>query len=121
MKLGFVIVCGVFASACSAFVGTQSPLFASSNTCRAQHALAMAVELVAEPDGGEELVASSPMAETRMKNMGEFDGDLSEKADGTVYNFWLTSKANGDLIKKTRTTLSKEAAKNVSVCWCQYA
>lgn len=113
MKLALVIVCGVFASA-SAFVGSP-PLSIASNTCRPNHVLAMAVELTAEPEGGEELISSSPMAGTRMKNMGEFDGDLAEKADGTVYNFWLTSTANGDLIKKTRTTLSKEAAKNVSL------
>ncbi len=75
----------------------------------------MAVELVAEPDGGEELVAISPMADTRMKNMGEFDG-VVEDADGTVFNFWLASTANGELIKQTRIALSKEAARNVSAC-----
>ena len=111
MKLGLVVFCGVFASA-SAFVGAPQSLA----SIRAHHPLAMSVELIAEPQGGEELVAISPMADTRMKNMGEFDGDLSEKADGTVYNFWLTSRADGDLIKKTRTTLSKEAAQNVSSC-----
>mmetsp|Transcript_32073 Transcript_32073/g.57991 ORF Transcript_32073/g.57991 Transcript_32073/m.57991 type:complete len:215 (+) Transcript_32073:99-743(+) len=109
MKLNLVVFCGVFASA-SAFIGAPQSL--ASN--RAHHGLGMAVKLIAEPEGGEELVAISPMADTRMKNMGEFDGDLSEKADGTVYNFWLTSRADGDLIKKTRTTLSKEAAKNAN-------
>lgn len=94
----------------SAFVGAP-PAFAAKRA----PALAMAVELTAEPEGGEELVASSPMPDTRMKNMGEFDGELAEKADGAVHNFWLASTANGDLIKKTRTQLSKEAAKNVSL------
>lgn len=109
MKLGFVAFIGMLAST-SAFVG--APLaFAAKKA----HAVAMAVELVAEPEGGEELVAISPMADTRMKNMGEFDGELVDKADGTVHSFWMSSIANGDLIKKTRTQLSKEAAKNVSI------
>jgi hypothetical protein len=72
----------------------------------------MAVELIPEPEGGKELVASSTIADTRMKDMGEFDGELEEEADGTVHSFWLSSVANGELIKKTRTQLSKEAARN---------
>lgn len=47
------------------------------------------VDLVPEPEGGEELVPQSSMEATRMKKMDLADGVTSE--DGTVYNFWLSS------------------------------
>lgn len=87
---------------------------ASTNIKRACP-LNMAVDLTPEPEGGEELTTSTSIGDTRMKNMGEFEGETSEEVDGTVYKFWLTTTAEGELVKKTRTQLSKEAAKNVSL------
>jgi hypothetical protein len=73
--------------------------------------LAMAVELTPEPEGGEELQAISTVAETRMKNMGEADGVTSD--EGTVYQFWLSTIADGEMIKQIRTQVLKDASKNV--------
>jgi hypothetical protein len=70
------------------------------------------VELMPEPQGGEELTAISTMEGTRMKNMGEVEGMKSE--DGTVYKFWLQTIANGELVKEYKTTILKDAKKKVS-------
>lgn len=70
------------------------------------HTLAMAVELTPEPEGGEELQAIGTVAESRMKNMGEADGVKSE--EGTVYQFWLSTIAEGEMIKQIRTQVLKE-------------
>lgn len=66
--------------ATNAFV-SQSPM-----AVKASSALA-AVELVPEPEGGEELVSVKTMAGSRMKNMGEVEGVKED--DGTVYKFWV--------------------------------
>lgn len=109
MKMFLVALTALAAvSTCDAFVGAPAACSATRGACY----LSMAVDLTPEPEGGEELVASSTIADTRMKDMGEFDGELEEEADGTVHSFWLSSVANGELIKKTRTQLSKEAARN---------
>jgi hypothetical protein len=74
----------------------------------------MAVELTPELEGGEELKAIKTMPETRMKNMGEAD-DGTTSDEGTVYMFWLSTIAEGDLIKQIRTQVLKDASKNVSL------
>eukprot|EP00546_Thalassionema_frauenfeldii_P004622 CAMPEP_0178919674 /NCGR_PEP_ID=MMETSP0786-20121207/14575_1 /TAXON_ID=186022 /ORGANISM="Thalassionema frauenfeldii, Strain CCMP 1798" /LENGTH=178 /DNA_ID=CAMNT_0020593645 /DNA_START=240 /DNA_END=776 /DNA_ORIENTATION=- len=70
------------------------------------------VELVAEPEGGEELTASSTMEGTRMKKMEEAKGLKSD--DGSVYKFWLKSVANADLIKEYKVTILKDAKKKAN-------
>eukprot|EP00547_Thalassionema_nitzschioides_P000020 CAMPEP_0194209144 /NCGR_PEP_ID=MMETSP0156-20130528/7370_1 /TAXON_ID=33649 /ORGANISM="Thalassionema nitzschioides, Strain L26-B" /LENGTH=177 /DNA_ID=CAMNT_0038936253 /DNA_START=233 /DNA_END=766 /DNA_ORIENTATION=- len=70
------------------------------------------VELVAEPEGGEELTASSSMEGTRVKKLEEADGLKSN--DGPVYKFWLKSLASGDLIKEYKITLLKDAKKKAN-------
>lgn len=112
MKLFAFTFIGMLAPTC-AFVGAPATSF---DATKRTHSLAMAVDLTPEPEGGEELTASSTIADTRMKQMREYDGELSDEVDGTVYTFWLSSVAEGELIKKTRTQLSKEAARNVSLC-----
>jgi len=109
MKLSILTFVGMLASS-SAFV-TAPAAFSVKRACP----LAMAVELTPEPEGGEELTAVSTIADTRMKDMGKFEGEASKEVDGTVYTFWLSTTAEGELIKKTRTQLSKEAARNVSL------
>ena len=74
----------------------------------------MAVELVAEPEGGEELTAIAPLEGSRIKQMDE-DSELKGENGETVYEFWLTAVANGELVKKLRTQVSKDAAKNANV------
>lgn len=69
-------------------------------------------ELAPEPEGGTEVTAVSTMANSRMKNMGE-DTDLKSE-DGTVYKFWMTASADGSMIKKMRTQIVKDAAKNAN-------
>ena len=74
--------------------------------------LSMTVELTPEPEGGEELQAIKIIPETRMKNMGEADdGTTSDK--GTVYTFWLSMIAEGELIKQIRMQVLKDASKKV--------
>jgi hypothetical protein len=73
---------------------------------------AMAVELTPEPEGGEELTSIQTVPETRMKNMGEAD-DGTTSDEGTVYRFWLSTIAEGDLVKQIRTQVLKDAFKNV--------
>lgn len=111
MKLLVVPIISIgmlMASCCSAFVLQAPP------TSIRMTPLNMAVELTPEPEGGKELTASSTIADTRMKDMGEYDGELEGEVDGTVHTFWLSSVADGELIKKTRTQLSKEAARNAN-------
>lgn len=113
MKLfGFtlLVVMWIASVVASAFV---APLGFSSCSTRV-HELAMAVELVPEPQGGEELQAtSSGMLDSRVKNMGQAEG---AKSDGgaTVYRFWLSSVAEGELVKQIRTQILKDASKKAN-------
>lgn len=89
--------------------------FVSQSTARPIiTSLAGTVELVAEPDGGEELTATKTMAGSRMKNMGEAKGVTDDKGRGTVYKFWLTATAEGTLIKDISNRILKDAAKKAN-------
>lgn len=88
-----------------AFVLHRQPTVSAGRPLMAQP------DLIAEPDGGDELVAQSTMDETRMKKMDLADGIKSD--DGTVYNFWLSSLAEGELIKEYKITMLKEAKSKV--------
>jgi len=92
----------IIAAQCSAFV-TQ-PTFSGRSAF-----VLNAVELVPEPEGGEEIQAVSTMPGSRMKNMGEAPEVKAE--GGTVYNFWLTAQAGGPLIKTINTRVLKDASK----------
>ena len=74
--------------------------------------LSMAVELTPEPEGGEELKAIKTMPGTRMKNMGKAD-DGATSDEGIVYMLWLSSIAEGELIKQIREQVLKDASKKV--------
>ena len=96
----------------SAFVvnpSSATPAFATK-TSTAQY---MAVELEPEPEGGEEISAINVMEGSRVKNMGECSETKSENGE-TVYDFWMTAVADGELVKKLRTQVSKDAAKNAN-------
>jgi len=67
------------------------------------------VELIPEPEGGEDVTAQQTLEGSRVKNMGEVEGAKSD--DGTVYNFWITATAEAALIKKLNTQVLKDAAK----------
>jgi hypothetical protein len=89
----------------SAFV--MSPLINSFHG-----ALSMAqVDLIPEPEGGQELIPTNTMDGTRMKLMGEADGLTSN--DGTVYKFWMRTVAQGELIQKFKIDILKESKKKV--------
>lgn len=77
-----------------------------------QQSLSMAYELVAEPEGGEEIKSVDTMPESRMKNMGKHPEFKSD--DGEVFTFWLNAKADGKMIKGYRTQVEKDAAKNAN-------
>jgi hypothetical protein len=75
-------------------------------------ALSMAqVDLIPEPEGGQELIPTNTMDGTRMKLMGEADGLTSN--DGTVYKFWMRTVAQGELIQKFKIDILKESKKKV--------
>jgi hypothetical protein len=67
------------------------------------------VELIPEPDGGEEITAVHTIGGSRAKNMGEAKGVKS--TEGTAYKFWLTATAQGTLIKELHTQVLKNASK----------
>lgn len=71
------------------------------------------VALVAEPDGGEELIPIMAVeVGARMKNMGVSD-EVNGK-DGPAYNFWMTANVSGKLIAELRAQISKEASKKAN-------
>jgi hypothetical protein len=72
-----------------------------------------AVELVPEPEGGEELTAIKTLDGSRMKNMGEAEGVTSEDGS-TVYKFWLKAKVEGTLIKELHSEVLKQSAKKAN-------
>ena len=94
---------------CSAFVQQQPHGLVT--TGRAFSAL-QAVELEAEPEGGDELSQSgTTMPGCRMKEMKESD---KKSDDGQVYQFWMTAEADGALIKEFRTEILKNAKKKAN-------
>ena len=94
---------------CSAFVSQQA--FAARSTAHASQ-LKMAIDLEAEPEGGEEIEAVDTMAGSRMKNMGIVDKKAEDGSD--AFSFWMTAEADGQMIKKYRDQVSKDAAKNAN-------
>lgn len=102
-----IVLLSLFAVGCNGFAGISAPV----TTTRSSQ-LFMAVELKPEPEGGEEITALSTMAGSRMKNMGE--NKSLKNGDGTVYDFWLLSEAEGNLIKEIRTQILKDASKKAN-------
>lgn len=72
----------------------------------------MAVELVAEPEGGEEVQSIDTMPDSRMKNMG-LNTELKSD-DGEVYTFWLTASADAKMIGEFRKQVEKDASRNAN-------
>jgi hypothetical protein len=105
MKLSCVVISLLIAGqSCSAFVNKAS--FSARNNAMVQLNM---VELIPEPDGGEEVTALKPIEGSRMKNMGVAVGVKSD--DGTAHKFWLTAKAQGTLIKELHRQVLKDASK----------
>ena len=83
-------------------------------------ALGAAVELVAEPEGGEEISAVKTFPGSRMKKMGDAenlsgvrntDDDAEEEK---IYKFWLKAKVEGALVKELHATVLRESAKKAN-------
>jgi hypothetical protein len=71
------------------------------------------VELEAEPEGGKELTATSAtLPGCRMKQMDELK-DIKSQI-GTPYQFWMTAKVEGELIKSIQTKILKDASKKAN-------
>lgn len=70
------------------------------------------VDLIPEPEGGQELIPNNSMDGTRVKVMGKADGLSSD--DGTVYRFWMRTIAQGELIKKFKIDILKESKKKAN-------
>eukprot|EP00567_Pseudictyota_dubia_P006429 CAMPEP_0197437852 /NCGR_PEP_ID=MMETSP1175-20131217/4994_1 /TAXON_ID=1003142 /ORGANISM="Triceratium dubium, Strain CCMP147" /LENGTH=237 /DNA_ID=CAMNT_0042967471 /DNA_START=291 /DNA_END=1004 /DNA_ORIENTATION=+ len=80
-------------------------------------------DLVAEPDGGEEvapLVAGTELRgefKIRIKDLGPVDESdeaysLKDDLGVPVHNFWLTALADGADVKKTRNIVLRDSAKH---------
>ena len=96
------------ASSCFAFLAVR-------HVQRHQHAVSeigMGVDLVPEPEGGEEVTAKRSMPGTRVKNMGQATGVRSD--DGTPYSFWMTSEVEGALVQEIRIQILKDAKKKAN-------
>ena len=74
--------------------------------------LSMAYELVAEPEGGEEIQSIDTMPDSRMKNMGK-SKDLKSD-EGEVFTFWLTASADAKMIGEFRKQVEKDASRNAN-------
>jgi hypothetical protein len=103
MKLSFFTISLLFAAECSAFV--SKPSFSPRTPV-----VLNAVELIPEPEGGEDLTALKTLEGSRVKNMGEAEG-TKKHDEGTVYKFWITATAQGALIKELNTKVLKDASK----------
>lgn len=93
---------------------TNSPLATSS-------ALGAAIELVAEPEGGEEITAVKTMEGSRMKKMGEAEGltgvrddGEADEEEGTIYKYWLKARVEGPLVQEIHGTVLRESAKKAN-------
>lgn len=93
---------------------SRGPLVVSSS-------LNAAVELVAEPEGGEEILTVKTMAGSRMKKIGEAEGltgvrddDADGDGDATIYKYWLKATVEGALVKEIHATVLRESAKNAN-------
>jgi hypothetical protein len=86
--------------------------------CRSQtktlHAwpLSAAVELEAEPEGGEEITPFSSLPSCRVKCMKEQPKIKND--NGPVYEFWMQASAEGALVKEIRTQILKDASKKAN-------
>ncbi len=106
MKCSSTFILFVALSQCAAFVPSHQ------HRSFLPKSLNMAYELVAEPDGGEELQSIDTMADSRMKNMGPNDELKSD--DGQVYTFWMTANADGKMIAEYRKQVEKDASRNAN-------
>ena len=94
--------------------------FAPVATKHTSSALRAAGELVAEPEGGEEIQPVKTMAGSRMKNMGEAEGlsgvrsEEDAETQGTINKYWLTAKVEGSLVREIHQTVLKESAKKAN-------
>lgn len=103
------------ASTCSAFLPSTPFLNTVQHTIAPKQSLNMAAtyELVAEPEGGDEVQSINTMADSRMKNMG-LNTELKSEDGSEVYTFWLTASADAKMIKEFRTQVEKDASRNAN-------
>ena len=105
-------------------LGTASaftPVSNSRSNWVSSSALDASIDLVAEPEGGEEISAVKTMAGSRMKKMGDAENltgvrEAGDDADSNepVYKYWLTAKVEGSLIKEIHSTVLRESAKKAN-------
>jgi Bacterial trigger factor protein (TF) len=70
-------------------------------------------DLKPEPEGGEVLTPIKTLEGSRMKKMKSVDNIKSDNGN-QVYEFWLTAKAEGALIKSIHSEVLKESAKKAN-------
>lgn len=78
-------------------------------------ALNALVELVPEPEGGEEIIALSTMSKnTKVKKMGDATSVKLKEGEGPAYQFWLTTEAEAALIQSIYNRVLKDAGKKAN-------
>lgn len=105
---GFALL--LLAGSASAFAPNQNWGLSTSS------ALGAAVELVAEPEGGEEISAAKTFPGSRMKKMGDAENltGVRDTGDDKVYKFWLKAKVEGPLVQEIHGTVLRESAKKAN-------
>lgn len=114
MSIPVALIAALMGSSSSVMGFTMTKNTVSSSLLSSRSSALNAVELVAEPEGGDELDAVVPMTNTRMKNMGTADDDSTSEDGLPIYKFWLTSEADGTYIKEVRTKVLKDASKKAN-------
>ena len=103
-------------------VGYVAAFSPNQNRCPSVPSSAMMAvgELVAEPEGGEEITAVKTFPGSRMKKMGDAENltgvrEAGDDADGeTISKYWLRAKVEGSLIKEIHSTVLRESAKKAN-------
>ena len=98
-------------SSSSAFLIQQSPMHMTTATTTTSTSRMAQVELIPEPEGGQELIPLNTMDGTRFKLVDKVDSLTSD--DGTVYKFWMQTVAKGELIQQFKMDILKESKKKV--------
>lgn len=106
MKIFFTATLALaISSTCSAFMMPARPTISNSQL--------MAYELKPEPEGGDVIQSiGDSMPGSIMKNMGPADDIKGE--DGPVSTYWVSTEADGEMIKKFRIQVEKDASKNAN-------
>jgi hypothetical protein len=111
MRFLTFVCCFQGLSTSCAFLMQHNPMQISYAVTTASSFRMAQVDLIPEPEGGQELIPLNTMDGTRVKLMEKVDSLTSD--DGTVYKFWMQTVAKGELIQQFKVDILKESKKKV--------